>query len=203
MKIGVLDYGLGNMGSVCSAFQFYRHDVSIVSDPSALDAVDLLVMAGVGNFKAAVTKIKERGLWDSLNEAALIKRKPILGICLGMQLFADVGHEDGESRGFGWISGTVKKMDPALARVPHMGWNQVSSENEALFRGIQNSCFYFMHSYHFIPKEQSVVVGRTTYGDSKLISMVQKDNITGVQFHPEKSQGDGLRFLRNLVEMIH
>ncbi len=200
MKIGIVNYSIGNVGSVHRAFDFYGYDVSLVSDPKDLDRFDLIVLAGVGNFPVAVDRLKTLHFWDALNEAALIKKKAILGICLGMQLFGEGSEEDGETQGFGWIKGRVEKMKGEGLRVPHMGWNQVSVSDESFFRGVRARSFYFMHSYRFVPQEKGDVLVTTLYGDLTIASGLRKENILGVQFHPEKSQGDGLRFLKNVVE---
>ncbi|MFQ5596591.1 MAG: imidazole glycerol phosphate synthase subunit HisH [Nitrospiria bacterium] len=202
MKVGIVNYSIGNVGSVYSAFQFYRYDVRLVSHPKELDAVDMIVLAGVGNFTTAVHRLKTLDFWDSLNESVQIKKKPLLGICLGMQLFGDVSYEDGENAGFGWIKGRVEKIQGEALRLPHMGWNAVAPINDGLFRGIRSLAFYFMHSYRFIPEETEVVAATTQYGSSSIVSSIRKDHIVGVQFHPEKSQGDGLRFLKNVVETL-
>lgn len=201
MKIGIINNSLGNVGSVYSAFEFYKYDVKLVNDPGELDGCDVIVMAGVGNFNTGVTKLKQLHFWDKLNEEAMVKKKPLLGICLGMQMFADVSYEGGENKGFGWIKGKVVKIEGSSVKVPHIGWDEVTPLDDRLFKGIRYSAFYFMHSYHFIPEDRSTVKAVIRYGDIEIVSAVGKDNIIGVQFHPEKSQGDGLRLLRNFLEM--
>ena len=121
---------------------------------------------------------------------------------LGMQLFADQGLEDGTTEGFGWIPGSVEKIKESTEKVPHMGWNNVTTSDKVLFAGVDESAFYFMHSYHFDVANSDDVIATVNYGDSRLIAAVRKDNVYGVQFHPEKSQGDGLRFLKNLLESL-
>lgn len=200
MKIGIVNYSIGNIGSVYSAFKFYGFDILLVNRVDELEEVDMIVLAGVGNFTTAVSRLKELQLRDKLNEEVLIKQKPVLGICLGMQLFADIGYEDGENRGFGWMEGEVVKIKGKFLRVPHIGWNEVNPLDNKLFNGMRYNFFYFMHSYHFLPKDEEVIIATTNYGGSRIVSAVRKDNIVGVQFHPEKSQGDGLRFLKNVVE---
>jgi len=202
MKIGIVDYGLGNLGSVYSAFRFYKFETVLISDPKELKKADVIVLAGVGNFKAAVLKLKKLGFWNVLNHEILEVKKPILGICLGMQLFSDISYEGGDTKGFGWIKGNVVKMDNRLARVPHIGWDEVEPMNKELFKGIKSNSFYFMHSYHFLPDDKSTIIGVTKYGGLEIASALKKDNVVGVQFHPEKSQGDGLRFLRNFIEAL-
>lgn len=202
MKIGIVNYSIGNVGSVYSAFKFYNFDCFLINEPKELSKVDIIVLAGVGNFITAVSKLKELQMWDRINEEVITKKKPVVGICLGMQLFADVSYEDGETMGFGWIEGEVTKIKGDNLKIPHIGWNGLEYSDNRLFAGMRYNSFYFMHSYHFIPKDEKVVVARTKYGNLEFISAVRKDNIIGVQFHPEKSQGDGLRLLRNIVEAL-
>ncbi|MFH1915412.1 MAG: imidazole glycerol phosphate synthase subunit HisH, partial [Pseudomonadota bacterium] len=145
--------------------------------------------------------------WAALQKGVDVDRlvkagTPLLGICLGMQLFADQGFEDGVTKGFGWLPGTVEKISSTRAKIPHMGWNTVNPVRPELFEGIENSTFYFMHSYHFLAANPEDVIATVTYDDTKLVAAVKRDNVYGVQFHPEKSQGDGLRFLKNLLESI-
>lgn len=201
MKIGIVNNSIGNVASVYSALKFYSFDVDFVDKPNQLDRVDMIMLAGVGNFRTAVKKIKGLGLWQKLTDEVLRKKKPVLGICLGMQLFADIGYEDGENKGFGWIAGKVVKIDSNLARIPHIGWDTIKITSSEIFQGMRYSSFYFMHSYHFVPDDKNVVLATTTYDNVELVSVVRQDNIFGVQFHPEKSQGDGLRLLKNIVEI--
>jgi imidazole glycerol-phosphate synthase subunit HisH len=200
MRIGIINYSIGNVGSVRSAFDFYGFDACLVGDHRDLHASDLIVLAGVGNFSTATGRLRETGFWDALNEEVLGNRKPVLGICLGMQLFADVSFEDGRNDGLGWIPGEVVAIEDSTARVPHIGWDVVEPRDEHLFEGLLYGSFYYMHSYHFVPADPSVIAGVTRYGSSDIVAAVRHENITGVQFHPEKSQGDGLRVLRNWVE---
>jgi len=201
MKIGVVNISIGNVGSVLEAFRFLRHDAVAVSDPAMLEGCDLLALAGVGNYSTAMAKLKTLGFAAELDR--LVKTgTPLLGICLGMQLFADQGFEDGVTQGFGWLPGTVEKINTTRAKIPHMGWNTVNPVRPELFEGIENSTFYFMHSYHFLAANPEDVIATVTYDDTKLVAAVKRDNVYGVQFHPEKSQGDGLRFLKNLLESI-
>lgn len=199
MRIGIVNMSIGNVGSVLSAFGFYGCDASLVDAPAELSKVDAIVLAGVGNFKTASAKLDSLGFRDALNEQVLGRGKPVLGICLGMQLFADVGFEDGETAGFGWIKGRVARLAGRDIRVPHMGWNTVEPVRGPLFEGVRYGSFYFMHGYHFIPESREAVMGLTRYGEVEIVSAIGRDNIHGVQFHPEKSQGDGLRVLRNFM----
>jgi len=200
MKIGIVNYSLGNVGSVYSAFGFYGYDVFLVNRPEELEKYDVIVLAGVGNFNTAVSKLKQYQFWDRLNYEVTVKKKPVLGICLGMQLFADISYEGGENKGFGWISGRVVKIEDHSTKVPHIGWDEIKPLDDKLFKGMQNNSFYYMHSYHFVPEDKGVTKAVTRYGDLEIVAAIRKDNIVGVQFHPEKSQGDGLRLLRNFLE---
>jgi glutamine amidotransferase len=202
MKLGIVNNSLGNVGSVYRAFDFFKHKVSFINRPNDVKNHDILILAGVGNFKTAVKKLKGYNLLEELNESVLVKKKPVIGICLGMQLFADVSRESEENKGFGWLKGKVVKMKGESFRVPHIGWNSVNPLKYELFKNIKDNMFYFMHSYHFVPEEKDIVVATTKLGDFDIVSAVRKGNIIGVQFHPEKSQGDGLRFLKNCVEEL-
>ena len=202
MKIGIINYGLGNVGSVLSAFKFYRYNVALITNPKGIETIDVVILTGIGNFNASVSRLKEFHLWDKLNEEILIKKKPVIGICLGMQLFADVSHENAINNGFGWIKGKVIRINSSSIKVPHIGWNEAMPKNSKMFRGLQDNFFYFMHSYHFVPEDGDVIAATTKYGDVEIVSAVRRDNIVGVQFHPEKSQNNGLKFLRNCLEVI-
>lgn len=202
MKIGIINYSIGNVGSVYSAFRFYGFDAELLHKPGELKNSDFIVLAGVGNFPTAVRLLKEQGFWDSLQEEATVKRKPVLGICLGMQLFSDISYEDGSNAGFGWIPGEVVKIEGSQLKVPHIGWNEVNPIDKPLFNRMKYNHFYYMHSYHFRVKRIEDVAAVTRYGELNLTAAVRRDNIVGVQFHPEKSQGDGLRFLANFIEVM-
>lgn len=202
MKIGIVNYSVGNVGSVFSAFGFYKYDVRLINKAKNLEDVDFIVLAGVGNFRIAMSKLKELRFIEKLNDEVIKKKKPILGICLGMQLFADVSFEDGKTSGFGWIKGEVQKLQSKIARIPHMGWNRIVPLDGEIFNGMRYNTFYFMHSYSFHPEGKNVVIANTQYRDLDIVAAVRKDNIVGVQFHPEKSQGDGLRLLRNIIEVV-
>lgn len=200
VKIGVVNYSIGNVGSVVSAFRFYNYDVTLIEDARTLAESDIVVLAGVGNFKTATSRLQETGFWDALDRYGIVQGRPVLGICLGMQLFATVGYEDGETPGMGWIPGEVRLMEDPSVRIPHIGWDSIESRDDELFARMRSNDFYYMHSYRFVPDDPSVVAATTTYGDLEIVAAVRKDNIFGVQFHPEKSQGDGLRLLHNFVE---
>lgn len=201
MKIGIVNNGLGNVASVLSAFRFYDYRVSLVNSPQELKNTDLIVLAGVGNFKAAVSNLKKKGFWSKLKSEVIDKKKPVFGICLGMQLFAEKSYEGGITQGFGWIKGKVIKIDNSLARVPHIGWNEIRAYGygNKIFHRIKYNHFYFMHSYHFVPDDPKVIIAQSDYDKLNFVSAVKYKNIIGVQFHPEKSQTDGLRLIKNIV----
>lgn len=201
-RIGVINYGTGNVGSVCSAFSFYKYEVRLIDEPRQIEEMNLLVLAGVGSFSTAAGYLKKFNFWDAIDKYTAREKRPLLGICLGMQLFAETSMEGGVTKGFGWIKGDVAKIDNRNIKVPHIGWSEVLSENNVLFNGMRSNFFYFMHSFHFRPEDDKVVVAKTNYNGFEIVSALRKDNIVGVQFHPEKSQGDGLRFLRNVVEEL-
>lgn len=202
MRIGIIDYKIGNLGSVYSALEFYKYNIRIVDRPEGLKDTDIIILTGVGSFNTAVSRLKEKGFWEVIDEEVKKNSKPILGICLGMQLFGESSYEGGGSRGFGWIKGKVIKIDDPTVRVPHIGWNIVTPHNDLLFRNMASNYFYFMHSYHLIPEEKGVIAATAKYGNTEVVSAVKKNNIFGVQFHPEKSQGDGLRFFKNFMESL-
>lgn len=202
IKIGIVNYGIGNVGSVYSAFRFYNYNVELVDTPKMLESVDIIVLAGVGNYPTAVSQLKKLGLWDVIDGLVIGKKKPILGICLGMQLFAEKGYENGENDGFGWILGKVIKLEGKNLKIPHIGWNAIKPYDTVLFNNSHYNFFYFMHSYHFCPEDKRLTIATTRYGDIEICSAIRKDNIIGVQFHPEKSQADGLRLLKNTIEVL-
>tara|TARA_B110000438_G_C15719337_1_gene609061 strand:- start:437 stop:1081 length:645 start_codon:yes stop_codon:yes gene_type:complete len=210
MIISVIDYGSGNLKSVAKALEIAANNISInckinvTSDPKIIKQSDKLVLPGQGSFRDCYLGIKKiSGLEESLNEYVLEKKKPILGICVGMQLFAKTGYESQETKGFGWIDAEVRKMNniDKKLKLPHMGWNEIELKKDCfLFSNIKNkSHVYFIHSYEFITKQKDSVVATTNYGNS-IIASVEKENIVGTQFHPEKSQKNGLIILENFFK---
>jgi imidazole glycerol-phosphate synthase subunit HisH len=204
-NIAIIDYGVGNTHSVKEAMALLDCNVSITNDPQKLEKADALILPGVGAFEAAMDNLHQRDLIGPLNEIVVKGKKPILGICLGMQLLADYSEENGYHEGLGWIKGKVVRIEPKKnIRVPHVGWNDVEVKNaEPLFERINGEAnFYFDHSYHFIPTDENNVVARVGYGDP-IVAAVKMDNIHGVQFHPEKSQITGLRLLKGFLNSIY
>jgi len=200
--IAIIDYGMGNLGSVKRKLDRIGVQSVITADAEQIRNSEKLILPGVGHFGNAMQEIQSRGLLDVLNHEVLNKKKPILGICLGMQLMASHS-EEGDVGGFGWFDAGVvrfKVEDKLRFKVPQMGWNQVTLEKPSrLFDGIDlQQGFYFVHSYHIQCNHQSDVLNKTVYG-YPFVSAIQKDNIFGVQYHPEKSHEAGEKLLRNFV----
>ncbi len=201
MEIGIIDHSLGNIGSLANALRFYNYTVKLVKDKTELNNVDIIFLSGVGRFDTVSDRLKKLGLWSAIDEQVMHFGKPIVGICLGMQLFADYSEEGGRHEGFGWIHGHVEKISYPDVKVPHIGWDDVKyAENNNIFSKMKGNTFYFMHSYHYIPQEKSVIQATTQYGSNEIVVAIGRENIVGFQFHPEKSQRDGLRVLKNVVE---
>lgn len=203
-KIVIVDYGVGNTHSVSNSIRYLGYKSLKISDKeSVINEADVLILPGVGAFEECANNLRKRNLHTILNEQVLTKKKPILGICVGMQLLASVSEEMGEHEGLNWISGRVKKLViPKPLAVPHVGWNDVISEtgNPLFARNEQNANFYFDHSYYF-DCDEKFIVGYCDYG-IKVTAAVQRDNIFGVQFHPEKSQTNGLKLFRSFFNSI-
>ncbi|MBI5223480.1 imidazole glycerol phosphate synthase subunit HisH [Candidatus Micrarchaeota archaeon] len=200
--IGIIDYGMGNLRSVSKAFELIGAEVIVSGDTNELVKADKLVLPGVGAFGDGMNNLRKLGLIEFMHSQVMVNKKPLLGICLGMQLLAEKGYERGENKGLGFVAGEVKKFDMGERnlKVPHVGWNEVKFKEEGLFRGIKSgSCFYFVHSYHLICKEPKDAIGTTEYGYT-FTSAVNKGNIFGTQFHPEKSQEAGLKLLENYLK---
>ncbi len=203
-KLVIVNYGMGNLNSVKRAMSRLRVDSVISSNPKDIAGSDKIILPGVGHFGKAMSNLKELGLLDVLNEVVLIKKKPILGICLGMQLMAKKS-EEGNSEGLGWFDAEIVKFqvsDNLKYKVPHMGWNQIIAKKESpLMKDLpEPKEFYFVHSYHFKTANESDVLNRTNY-EYDFVSAVEKDNIFGVQYHPEKSHDTGAKLLKNFIEL--
>lgn len=203
MSLIIVDYGMGNLWSVASALRYLGADPVISSDPETVASADALVLPGVGSFHKAMQAINDKGLNGALRESVLVRRRKILGICLGMQLMAESGVEDGSCPGLGFIPGTVDRFsmeELGGLKVPHIGFNEVSTtEDNRLLNGMElPTDFYFVHSYRMLPKG---VPGRAAvchYG-IEFLAAYDHDNIFATQFHPEKSQTNGLRLLNNFL----
>jgi glutamine amidotransferase len=202
MTIGILDYGMANLRSVQKAFEQVNARALIISEPEQIDQADKLVLPGVGAFKDAVATLREKKLDEPILRH-IERGKPFLGICLGLQMLFDVGYEDGEHRGLGVLKGKCVRFDVDQRlglKVPHMGWNQLDVRRPApVFRDLPAGCsVYFVHSYHVVPADDSVVATATDYG-GPFVSSVWRDNVVATQFHPEKSQTVGMQILRNFA----
>ena len=202
--IAIIDYGMGNLGSVRRKLDRIGVQSVITSDPEEIRNSEKLILPGVGHFGNAVHEIKSRGLWDVLNHQVLSEKKPILGICLGMQLMAKKS-EEGDVAGFGWFDAEVirfKVQDTLKFKVPHMGWNQVEQKKQSLLFENVNPCmsFYFVHSYHLVCDHQEDILNMTDY-EYPFVSAIQKENLYGVQYHPEKSHDCGEQLLNNFAHL--
>jgi glutamine amidotransferase len=203
-KIVIVDYSMGNLNSVQKKFIELKADVVISSDSKVISSADKLILPGVGHFEKAVEIMHRKGLWDVLNQAVLIDKKPILGICLGMQLMTNFSDE-GNRKGFGWVDATVnrfKVLDNLKYKIPHMGWNQIEIKKESvLMKGLSNqSEFYFVHSFHVKTNDANIILNMTDY-ESSFVSAFEKEHIFGVQYHPEKSHDSGKILLNNFINI--
>ena len=198
--IAIIDYGMGNLRSVQKALEKAGAQAQITQNPNEIKKAQKVVLPGVGAMQPAMQKLQELHLIQPIKETIALG-KPFLGICLGLQLFFEKGYEGGEVEGIGIFRGTVERF--SSLKVPHMGWNQIKIERPAtrLLAGCENeSHFYFCHSYFVRPKDPSVVAATTDYGVS-FACAVEHNNIFGVQFHPEKSQSQGLKVLKNFIQL--
>ena len=208
MKVTIVDYSSGNISSVINSFKEVAKNKAIIEVTSDLNKIknsDKIVLPGQGSFKSCVDALnKISGLNDALNEFVLVNKKPLLGICVGLQMFADVGYEETETKGLGWISGKVSKIDNQNGKykLPHIGWNQINIlKNSKIFKQVENnSHMYFVHSYEFIPKDNRVISATTDYS-TKVVCSVEKENLFGTQFHPEKSDKTGLKVINNFINL--
>ena len=208
MNVTIVDYNSGNISSVVNSFKEVARDkinIEVTSDLKKIKSSDKVVLPGQGSFKSCVDALNGiDGLFHTLNEFAINSKKPLLGICVGLQMFADIGYEETETKGFGWISGKVTKIDNQNGKykLPHIGWNQIKIVKESkLFKNIQNnSHMYFVHSYEFVPDDKNVISATTNYS-SNIVCSVEKENIFGTQFHPEKSDTTGLKIIDNFLKI--
>mgnify|MGYP006094073061 CR=1 FL=1 len=211
MLLTVVDYGVGNLRSIAKSIEKassennLSYSVKISSDISDIKKANKLVLPGQGSFKACREGIKNiKGLEDELNEGVINKKKPIYGICAGMQLFGTTGYEEEETSGLNWIEGDIVRINPGPnnLKIPHMGWNELYVKNfSEVFKSVKNKNHaYFIHSYEFLPKDKNVVSIFTNYGKD-IVAAVCYKNIYGSQFHPEKSQDTGIEILTNFLKI--
>lgn len=193
---------IGNIKSITHALDFLKTDYIVTAHADDLAHANKLILPGVGHFKEALTRLKQSGLMECIRNEVLVNKKPILGICLGMQLFFDKSYEDGEHEGFGFIPGVVHALNdrPCQLPIPHMGWNDIWVKPSKLLCGIPTGeCFYFVHSYA-VQCDAKYVCGTTQYGE-EIVAAIEDGNIYGTQFHPEKSQASGIEILRNFATL--
>ena len=208
MKVTIVDYNSGNISSVINSFKEVAKDkvnIEVTADLNKIKSSDKVVLPGQGSFKSCVDALnKINGLTETLTEFAINNKKPLLGICVGLQMFADIGYEENETKGLGWISGKVSKIDNQNGKfkLPHIGWNQINIIKQSrIFENIENnSHMYFVHSYEFIPEDKNVISATTDYA-SNIVCSVEKENIFGTQFHPEKSDKLGLKIIDNFINI--
>ena len=208
MNVTIVDYNSGNISSVINSFKEVAQNkvnIEVTSDLNKIKLSDKVVLPGQGSFKSCVDALNNiEGLANTLNEFAINQKKPLLGICVGLQMFADIGYEETETKGLGWMAGKVSKIDnqDGKYKLPHIGWNQINIVKESkIFKNIDNnSHMYFVHSYEFIPSDKNVISATTDYS-SNIVCSVEKENIFGTQFHPEKSDKMGLRIIENFITL--
>ena len=208
MNVTIVDYKSGNISSVINSFKEVAQNkvkIEITSDTNKIRSSDKVVLPGQGSFKSCVDALKSiTGLVDCLNDFVMNKKKPLLGICVGLQMFADVGYEESETKGLGWIPGKVTKINnrDGKYKLPHIGWNEINIVKDSkIFKNIKDkSHMYFVHSYEFVPNNQNSISATTEYS-SKHVCAIEKENIFGTQFHPEKSDKLGLQIIDNFMRL--
>jgi imidazole glycerol-phosphate synthase subunit HisH len=203
-RLAVIDYGTGNAFSLRKAFERLGTNVDHTANPETIRRSDKIVLPGVGHFGRTMGRLRANGLLGVLNEEVVSKGKPVLGVCLGMELFATAS-EEGGAGGLNWIGGEMVRIsviDPIRYKVPHVGWNTASAVRTGrLLDGIEAEAeFYFLHSYHFVTQNKTAVMALTEYADP-FVSVVEQENIFGVQFHPEKSFENGAKLLSNFLNV--
>ena len=208
MNVTIVDYQSGNISSIINSFTEVakgKVNLEITSDIKKIKLSDKIVLPGQGSFKSCLDSLNSiNGLVDTLKEFAISHKKPLLGICVGLQMFADVGYEEEETKGLGWIPGKVSKIDNQNGKfkLPHIGWNEIEIQKESkIFKDIKNkSHMYFVHSYKLVPDDKSVILATTDYS-SKIVCAIEKENLFGTQFHPEKSDMLGLKIIDNFLKL--
>ena len=208
MNVTIVDYKSGNISSVINSFKEVAKDkvnIKVTSDLSTIKDSDKVVLPGQGSFKSCIDGLNNiDGLINTLNEFVIENKKPLLGICVGLQMFADIGYEEIETKGLGWISGKVSKIDNKSGRfkLPHIGWNEINIKKDSkIFKDIDDkSHMYFVHSYEFVPEDKAVISAITDYS-TNVVCAAEKENIFGTQFHPEKSDKVGLKIIDNFLKL--
>ena len=211
MNIVIIDYGSGNISSIINSFkavsinQNIKINIDITCDLKKIINSDKVILPGQGSFKNCMESLLNiKGLKNTLTEFSITKSKPLLGICVGMQMFANIGFEEDETTGLGWIPGNVVKIDNEKNKfkLPHIGWNEILiNKDSRLFKGVENkSHVYFVHSYKFVPEDKKYISSSTKYAE-EIVASVEKGNLFGTQFHPEKSYTTGLKLIENFIKL--
>ena len=208
MNVTIVDYKSGNISSVINSFKEVAQNkvkIEVTSDLDKIKSSNKVVLPGQGSFKSCIDALNTiNGLVETLNDFALIKKKPLLGICVGLQMFADFGYEETETKGLGWIPGKVTKIDNQNGKykLPHIGWNEINiMKDSKIFKDIKDkSHMYFVHSYEFIPNDKNTISATTNYSSSHVCA-IEMENIFGTQFHPEKSDKVGLKIINNFINL--
>ncbi|MEY4011035.1 MAG: imidazole glycerol phosphate synthase subunit HisH [Bacteroidota bacterium] len=198
--VAIIDYGMGNVASVQKALNFLKISSVITDDHKVIKEAKTILLPGVGSFAQGMKNLNDRGLVELLTDEVVLKKKNFIGICLGMQLIMENGTEPFESKGLGWVKGSVVKFELQDLSVPHMGWNNIEILNDTYYKECQTDDFYFIHSYHVVPENKEDISTTVNYGFD-VVSSIQKGNIFATQFHPEKSQNAGLSLLKTFFEI--
>ena len=200
--IGIIDYGLGNITAFANIYKQINTEIIIVKNVNDLTKINKIILPGVGSFDWAIESLNRSGFRDALEKCVIFEKKPILGVCVGMQIMAE-SSEEGKEKGLSWIRGSIKKFtnnnSSEYYPLPHMGWNQVNFKQSSIAKGIDNSSFYFLHSYYFESDDEKNILATSIYS-KKFTSAISKNNIYGVQFHPEKSHKPGQKLLINFYK---
>ncbi len=202
-KVLVIDYNTGNVDSVIKALKLFSKDVKFSSSRKDLDQAYKIILPGQGSYDHAINELKRKNLFEIIKKKHFSENIPIMGICLGMQILSTYGYENHQkTEGLNIIPGEVIKMEQSPNSLPHIGWNEVFfKDKDILFKNIQNnSDFYFIHSYKFVPNNKEDIIGLTNY-NSKFASIIKKNNCYGIQFHPEKSLKKGLKLIENFLKI--
>ena len=202
--ITIIDYGVGNIRAYINLYERINVKIKVAYNAADLKSATKIILPGVGAFDYAMTRLNSSGMRETIAELVLVKKLPIIGICVGMQILGEIS-EEGELTGLGWIPGKIKLFDSKVLsserRLPHMGWNNISHNNDNLFGSVDlNNRFYFLHSYYFECENQDDILATTEFGVN-FTSAIKKDNIYGVQFHPEKSHTNGVQLLKNFANI--
>jgi glutamine amidotransferase len=198
--VAIIDYGMGNVASVKKALNFLKIENVITDDHEVIKEAKTILLPGVGSFVQGMKNLNDRGLVELLTDEVIVKKKNFIGICLGMQLIMEKGMEPFESKGLGWVKGSVVKFELQDLNVPHMGWNNIQVLNDTYYKECKTDDFYFIHSYHVVPENKEDIATTVNYGFD-VVASIQKDNIFATQFHPEKSQNAGLSLLKTFFEI--